>query len=228
MEGPQAPCFIDRPRRPTVHQNVKPMTSDDHPLLRIETPAAQDLAGIAGVVNDLSFAVDAVARLLAMPEKTRDDITLTRALWSSALIAYMRCFSPGVRYSLKPTIFSTVPGADAAHQFFSDLRNKHVAHPVNAFEDCGVGLLVDPGTAQVLHAGELLLFQLTPGEQNLKVFQSLTKHALEWAEAERQRLRTVVIAEGRKLSEQELRNLDPLRLTPPVSATKVRRGARSN
>lgn len=203
------------------------MTSDDHPLLEIETPAAQDLAGIAGVVNDLSFAADAVARLLAIPEKARDDNTLTRALWSSALIAYIRCFSEGVRYSLKPTIFSATPGADVAHEFFRNLRNKHIAHPVNAFEGCGVGLLVSPDTMEVSGVGELLLFQITPSEQNLKVFQSLTQHALQSANAECQRLRSVVIAEGRKLSKQELRNLKPLRLTPPVSATKVRKGARS-
>ncbi len=209
------------------------MASDYHPLLRIETPAAQDLAGIAGVVNDLSFAARAVARLLAIPEKTRDDYTLTRALWSSALIAYIRCFSKGTRYSLKPTIFSTIPKADlahkylVAHKYFKYLRDKHIAHPVNAFEDCGVGLTVDPGTTEVLSVGELLLFHLTPNEHDLKVFQSLTKHALQCAEAERQRLRSVVIAEARELSKQELRNLKPLRLTPPVSATKVRKGARS-
>jgi len=203
------------------------MTSDEHPLLRIETPAAQDLAGIAGVVFDLSFAADAVARLLAIPEKARDDNTLTRALWSSALIAYMRCFSEGVRYSLNPTIFSAIPAADVAHQFFRDLRNKHIAHPVNAFEDCGVGLLVPPDTTEVSGVGELLWFQVTPDEQKMKVFQSLTQHALQWANAERQRLTSVVIAEGRKLSKQELHNLKPPRLTPPVSVTKVRKGARS-
>ena len=197
-------------------RSVRPMTSNYHPLLRIETPATLDLAGIAGVVFDLSFAADAVARLLAIPKKTRDDHTLTRALWSSALIAYIRCFSSGVRYSLKPTIFSAIPDADVAHKFFSDLRNRHIAHPVNAFEDCAVGLGVPPGTTEVLFVGEVLLFHLTPGEPNLKVFERLTQHALQWAEAERQRLRSVVKAEACELSKQELHNLKPLRQTPPV------------
>src|SRR5580658_7583235 len=62
----------------------------------LDLPSARVLADQASVIEDLQFVMDCCARLLAeldRPEGDRDPV-VPQALWSAALVAYARCFSP--------------------------------------------------------------------------------------------------------------------------------------
>ena len=58
------------------------------------------------------------------------------AFTAAACIRYARCFKTGVRIALDPLdVASAKPDYVELHEFVIALRDKHIAHSVNAFED---------------------------------------------------------------------------------------------
>jgi peptide-methionine (R)-S-oxide reductase len=84
----------------------------------LDTPAARILADQASIINDLQFVMDCCKRLLTeldKPQEDRDGV-VPQALWSSALVAYGRCFSEDRRSGL--TIDGE--GADVSDNYRKD------------------------------------------------------------------------------------------------------------
>jgi len=51
------------------------------------------------------------------------------------LIKYARCFATGKRFGLSKDVFQNLQGEPfKAHQFYIDLRNKHIAHSANPID----------------------------------------------------------------------------------------------
>ena len=72
------------------------------PTVAIDVPSAHVLADQASIISELQFVMDCCKRLLielAKPEEERDQL-IPLALWSSAVLAYGRCFSKGRRFAL--------------------------------------------------------------------------------------------------------------------------------
>lgn len=131
-----------------------PLTSDPDEEGQVEpqrafkmtTPAAREVADLLAMQQDLTFVAEACDLLLDLdvddpPLRT----TLTRALWSSALIAYKRCFTTGKRLGLTEDDVRRVPGGEEAvdfHRKMVALRDKHVAHSVNPLEFITIGVMV--------------------------------------------------------------------------------------
>ena len=77
----------------------------------LDLPSARVLAGQASVIQDLQFVMDCCKRLLAelaRPEEDRDGV-VPQALWSSALVAYARCFGKGGVSGSRPKMCGTCP-----------------------------------------------------------------------------------------------------------------------
>jgi hypothetical protein len=115
------------------------------PLLALNDDEASVLADWHGVENDLKHVVSATKYLLTLlqqPDSNETHKTLVRSLWASALVAYVRCFGTGKRAGLQPEIFASLEGEPiATHDYYKNTRDKHVAHPVNAFEEVRVGVM---------------------------------------------------------------------------------------
>ena len=72
------------------------------PTVALDVPSARVLADQAAIIQDLQFVMDCCKRLLtelAKPEEEQDQL-IPLALWSSAVLAYGRCFSKGRRFAL--------------------------------------------------------------------------------------------------------------------------------
>lgn len=125
----------------------------DLPVVKLGNKKARRLADLTGIYMDLSFTIDACKLLMELVDHRREtdrDGLLREALWSSALVAYARAFAPGRRYGLGEGVFSKLESNYlTAHRLFISLRNKHVAHSVNPFEQAEVGLaLSEEGVAE--------------------------------------------------------------------------------
>jgi hypothetical protein len=113
-------------------------------LYRFPVAEAARLASLSSIEQDL-LGVQSYCHLLErLATGGRVDSIEWEAITSAAVVRYARCFSRGVRSNLSHTL------VDAAnqqlredHQYFIDMRNKHVAHSVNAFEENDVVLHVD-------------------------------------------------------------------------------------
>ena len=67
---------------------------------------------------------------------------------AAALISYVRRFAHGKRYRLSEDVRSKLQGDPiGVHTFYKSLRDKHVAHSVNPFEEVAVGIVLpEPGS----------------------------------------------------------------------------------
>jgi hypothetical protein len=115
-------------------------------VVRVEFPAARQLADAAAVFRDLGFVIDTIDRLGEVLTVAERDSVLVEAYWTPALVAYFRRFASGKRAPLTEAVFEGIRGADRpavdVHRFFKTVRDKHVAHSVNPFEQVKVGLVL--------------------------------------------------------------------------------------
>ena len=115
----------------------------------LDTPSARILADQASVVQDLQFVMDCCKRLLAelaRSEKDRDGV-VPQALWSSALVAYARCFGRGGGSGLVAEDVRSLPLQGAVmkfHEWVIEQRDKLTAHPADPFEAAKIGVALSP------------------------------------------------------------------------------------
>jgi hypothetical protein len=101
--------------------------------IRLEGAAL--FASLEGIKNDL-FRVAQYCRYLHDHGVFKLDFLVWEAMSVAAVIAYARCFGPGVRAPLPKDFFDQAPYyLLAAHEHFIALRSKHIAHSVNAYEE---------------------------------------------------------------------------------------------
>jgi hypothetical protein len=121
------------------------------PMSELRTPEAEHLGDLSLIVLDLRSTIDICRRLLEELQKDDQDAILIEALWTSALVKYARCFASGKRFGLDEKIFEHFDGDPiGAHRYFIDMRNKHIAHSVNPFEEVRVGVVLSAPSAQPL------------------------------------------------------------------------------
>ncbi|QHC67412.1 hypothetical protein GSU68_13120 [Rathayibacter sp. VKM Ac-2759] len=103
--------------------------------VEVKTESAPELKDLASVRADFSMAKMLLSCYLekdlehSAPEPGESD-----ALWLAAVTLYGRAFSKGVRRHGRAELNAFGADSRASHDFFLDLRNKFVAHSVNALE----------------------------------------------------------------------------------------------
>jgi hypothetical protein len=116
---------------------------------------AQWLADLHGIENDLRDTDKLCAKSIALrrqfPTGTEaasdwfDDTWLAGELSFAAVVKYGRTFGSGVRRGIPISWIRQLPDPyHTYHQYFKDIRDKFVAHSVNAFEDNQVFALLSP------------------------------------------------------------------------------------
>jgi hypothetical protein len=116
-------------------------------MVGLDGPHARAVGDHFAVQQDMIFIRACCAHLVALlagPDEVRDP-ALLRALWTSAVITYARCFGTGVRM---PLTTADVLGlglqgeVQEFHEHLLAMRNKHLAHSVNRYEQIAVGALL--------------------------------------------------------------------------------------
>ncbi|SRR6266545_3918989 len=116
--------------------------TDKTPLTaRLDCADGRRLGDLTLIERDLKQTVALCDRILAVLGQPKADQVVIEGLWTAALVAYARCFASGKRIPLGQALFDSVaPHWKKEHEFFSDLRSKHIAHSVNEFEQVQVGV----------------------------------------------------------------------------------------
>lgn len=143
-------------------------------VVTVDTASAPELRDLASLRRDLELAKvysDAFAAQVATGSiQTSRDPAL--GLWNAAVVAYGRVFNGGVRHNARVLTETLNEAETQSHEYLLDLRNKHVAHAVNGYEDTIViAYLTDSSfqspsvtrTGQV-HVERLFLAGNAPGE----------------------------------------------------------------
>jgi len=115
------------------------------PIAKVDYEEAKKLADLGAIVQDLRFTMETCSRLKKLLKENSQDSLLIESMWTAALIRYARCFASGKRFGLSESIFDGLMGEPhEVHKMYIDLRDKHIAHSVNPFEQMEVGLVLSP------------------------------------------------------------------------------------
>lgn len=139
--------------------------------VRIESELARQLADFTLIDRDLKAVIAACDRLLTEMSRDPPDDLLCSALWSHAVIKYWRCFSTGDRKSAKMDKLVKEEQKEA-HAWFNALRNNHVAHSLNVFEQAAVGVVIsapDEDEKRIFEVGVLDYSATYPADDKLIV-----------------------------------------------------------
>jgi hypothetical protein len=190
----------------------------------LDLPSAQTLADQTSIIQDLQFVMDCCKRLLtelARPEEDRDRV-VPQALWSSALVAYARCFSKGRRFGLATEDVRNLPLQGAVmkfHKWVIEERNKLTVHPTDPFEAAKVGAaLSPPGQAErrvegiAIFSTSHVLIDVIGVRQLGGLASELAKQTAEKAQEQQDS----VLADAQQLNIDTLYKLPSLHTGPPT------------
>jgi len=114
-------------------------------IAKVDYEEAKKLADLGAIFQDLGFTMKTCSRLKKLLKEESQDSLLIETMWTAALIRYARCFASGKRFGLSESILDGLPGEPhKVHRMYISLRDKHIAHSVNPFEQMAVGLILSP------------------------------------------------------------------------------------
>ena len=97
---------------------------------------AKNLADYTSIEFDLRTAREFAIAVLEERQKSQPNYSLNDPFMVATIIRYARAFSGGVRLKLYDEAVSVLTDQQRAkHEYFMDIRDKYIAHSVNAFEE---------------------------------------------------------------------------------------------
>lgn len=142
-------------------------------------------------------------RLAVRNDGSEADEALILTLWTGLLVQYARCFDPtNKKHRLdEKKCFAGYDTLSRSHENVMEIRSKHLAHDVNGFRFCDIGVQVLPDGSM----GELIraFFHALPSGDDLVNLEKLASHAGKFAVAERDEAKRLLILELHRLTAEE-------------------------
>lgn len=197
------------------------LVSQVHSARRFSGLLAEKLADLTSLEIDLVGVRAALARLQRELRKEQPDMTIVGALWTTAIVRYMRCFVKGARTRLDAKLLFSPHGADCLdfHEFILHTRDKHVSHAVNEQESVAIGVHFDE-SGNVTALTEFNMAMLVYQSPLLRRLGWLTRICLRWCRKQKPPIRLGVRQEIERLAPADRLALPFLRVEVPVSTTE--------
>jgi len=193
------------------------------PTVAIDVPSAHVLADQASIISELQFVMDCCKRLLAdlaKPEEERDQL-MPLALWSSAVLAYGRCFSKGKRFALSNDDVRNLPLHGAVmkfHQWILEERDKLAARAANPAEGAKVGAALSPPEQKDRRVEGIVIFASSRevvDDTGVRQLGGLASELAKLTADKAQEQQDVVLKDAQQLNLDSLYQLTPIGTWPP-------------
>lgn len=147
------------------------------------------------------------------------DPVLIQSLWTAALISYVRCFAHGKRFGLSEETLAHLPGEPVAvHNFYKNLRAKHIAHSVNPFEEVAVGVVLpepDSGSNEIQGVATLAMKHIVTDRQGVEQLITLARTLREEVRRMAREAEAATLEAVKRVPLEQLYKRPPLRLYAP-------------
>jgi hypothetical protein len=194
----------------------------------LDTPSARILAEQASVIQDLQFVMDCCKQLLTelgRPGVSPDGV-VPLALWSSAVVAYARCFGDGRRSGLTDEDVRNLPLQGAVmnfHQWVIGERPKLTEQPADSFEAAKVGAALasagqkDPKARRVEGIAVFSTSRVLIDGTGVRQLGGLASELAKQTAGKAQKQQDAVLSDAQKLDIGSLYEAPPLHLQPPAA-----------
>jgi hypothetical protein len=207
-----------QPSHRALHLGMYP---DAVAFKKLDGPMARQLRAIALHRTDLLFCQQAVEKLLEASLQPLVEV-VHHALWIAAIAQYFKCFgSSKSRGQLSAAkVFKSHPQALPVFQYFQALRDKHIVHDENAYSMSFVGFALNPRADQTKIAGvvSLALNADSSDDSHVRSFSELVRATLDWVEAKREELQSMLASEYEAMSYPQLEAMPEVSFKAPDAA----------
>src|SRR6201997_1473427 len=193
------------------------------PTVALDVPSAHVLADQASIIQDLQYVMECCKRLLAdlaKPEEERDPL-MPLALWSSAVLAYGRCFSKGKRFTLSNDDVRNLPLHGAVmkfHQWILEERDKLAARAANPAEGAKVGAALSPPEQKDRRVEGIVIFASSRevvDDTGVRQLGGLASELAKQTAEKAQEQQDVVLKDAQQLDLDSLYRLPQIGTWPP-------------
>lgn len=176
-------------------------------------PSSELLADLASLRRDFEMAHQFLRHFAELPQHEVEPDSPNQSFWISALTLYGRAFAKGRRHAARATPDIYNDSDLEAHRFLIDIRNKFIAHSVNAFEQAAIFAIIadsPDGGFKVLGAGsQHSSFARLSRRRALQV-SKMCSIQMEDIDARMATAQKAVMAEVSGLSEERISRLQEL------------------
>ena len=151
------------------------MKNEKLSVFQLQHPQRAELERLWTIEGDLSRTLQALELLVGPPEFFRVSGLLASALYTQALVSYVRCFASGKRKGLDSIILEDVTELKEIHEHVKSIRDRHVAHPVGDFERCTLLVAAKDTKSKSKGLGVHHLYFSGAGPDDLKKFRKLVE-----------------------------------------------------
>jgi hypothetical protein len=194
------------------------------PTVALDVPSAHVLADQASIIQDLQYVMDCCKRLLAelaKPEEERDPL-MPLALWSSAVMAYARCFGKGKRFALSAEDVRNLPLQGAVmkfHKWIIEERDKLTAHAPNPSEAAKVGAALSAPEQKDRRVEGIVIFaasHVVIDDVGVRQLGGLASELAKQTAEKAQEQQDIVLKDAQQLDLDSLYRLPTLGTWPPA------------
>jgi hypothetical protein len=168
----------------------------DWRFVNLNIPEACLLADLVSQAEDLQATADLCDLALAESSKGSSVVGVSEALTNAAVVRYSRCFAKPVRTKIPNSLLDKLPeNQNTDHKYFLALRNKYIAHSVNAFEETKIVAYLVPEDIGPRGVESIGIQHLRLGSLGVQHFNRLKTLSLEL----HRRVRIIIEEETRKV-----------------------------
>ena len=129
--------------------------------------------------GDLERADEALSSLIDRAALFGGGGLLAEAVFTLAIVTYVRCFASGRRKGLSSSIYKDKPRLLKAHEDFKSIRDKHIAHAVGLLENLHVLVAAASPSSPAIGVGSLgVSFSHTQKRSSLLLLRQAARFAL--------------------------------------------------
>lgn len=192
---------------------------NENPIARVDFDEAKMLADFGAIAQDLGSIMEICSRLKKMLKEGVQDNLLVESFWTTALIKYARCFKSGKRFGLNESLLNGLKGEPhKVHKIYLDMRDKHIAHSVNPFEQMQVGLVLSPEDSnekKVIGVATLSIRHMVSDVEGVHQLGLLSKVLLEKVCEIAKQYENKTLEKGKTMPIDELYKYPRIRITAP-------------
>lgn len=194
-------------------------------MVQVDTSSAEAVRDLASFRRDMEIAkAYGEAFIASDPATIESPRDLRLAYWVAAVTTYARSFGTGARRSEnRPSVEAFTDEQRAAHDLYIELRNKHIAHAVNAFEQTQpFAIITDSGLMRrgITRVGQAHMEIVDTDVEPVRGLVELCNIQIADLQRRLTEANARVMVELYELGEDAVYALPPL-APPPVSKTRV-------